>query len=202
MRHYPLFMNLEGKKAVVFGAGAVALRKIKSLLKGGARVDVASRDYSKAVMALSRRSPKLQLRRSAPPSSLLKDAVLVFAATSDARFNQKIARLSRRKKIPVNVADEPRLSDFFVPAHFKKGKLEIAISTGGVSPLLAQRLRRELFQKIRPEAIRLLNRMKNFRRLAFSTLPSQKGRKRFLEQKLGRDFHFLSERNGDRLRTR
>lgn len=191
MSHYPLFMDLEGKKAAVFGAGAVALRKIKTLLKSGARVDVASRAYSKSIVALSRLNPKLKLRRSTPPSSLLNGAVLVFAATSDARFNQKIARLCRRKKIPVNVADEPRLSDFFVPSHFKKGKLEIAVSTGGVSPLLAQRLRRELFQKIRPEAVRLLNRMKHFRQFAFSTLPSQKGRKRFLEQKIGRDFHFL-----------
>lgn len=191
MNQYPLFMNLAGKKAAVFGAGTVALRKIKSLLKSGARVDAASRDYSKSIMALARRNPKLKLQRSALPSSVLSGAVLAFAATSDARFNRKIAAICRRKKIPVNVADDPRLSDFFVPSHFKKGKLEIAISTGGVSPLLAQRLRRELFQKIRPEAIRLLSRMKDFRRLAFSTLDSQKARKDFLEEKIGTDFNFL-----------
>lgn len=191
MNQYPLFLNLTGKKAAVFGAGTVALRKIKTLLKSGARVEAASRDYSKSIVTLARRNPKLKLRQSALPSSVLSGAVLAFAATSDAPFNRKIAAICRRKKIPVNVADDPRLSDFFVPSHFKKGKLEIAISTGGVSPLLAQRLRRELFQKIRPEAIRLLSRMKEFRRVAFSTLDSQKERKDFLEEKIGRDFNFL-----------
>ena len=196
MNRYPLFLNLKGKKAAVFGAGRVALRKIKLLLQSGAQVEVSSRDYLKEVRSLAKRYPKLRLRPNGSISALLKNAGLAFAATSDSELNERIAHECHRKKIWVNVADSPALSDFFVPAYFKKGRLELAISTGGTSPLLAKKLREELAKKIRPEALRLLNRMNRFRGVVLGSFASQKARRRFLEEKIGKDFHFLSARSG------
>lgn len=191
MNHYPLFLKLQGRKVAFFGGGAVARRKIKTLLRAGARVECASLDHSKGLRALSRRHPRLRLVRQGNANALLRQAALAFVATSDPKFNRKVAVLARRRRIPVNVADHPGLSDFFVPAFFKKGKLELAISTGGASPLLARKFREELSRKIRPEAVRLLNRMRASRSLAFLTLDSPRERKAFLERKIAKNFHFL-----------
>ena len=181
---------------MVFGGGEVAQRKIKALLESGARVEAASRDYSEPLLKLARRNPRLGLKPKSSLQTLLKNAALVFAATSDPAWNRTIAARCRKKKILVNVADQPELCDFFVPSVVRKGKLEIAISTGGTSPLLARKFREELSRKIRPEAVRLLGRMQQFRRIAFAKISSQKERKNYFEMKLGRDFHFLKGRNG------
>lgn len=196
MKRYPLFLNLAGKKIAVFGGGAVALRKIRALLECGALVEAVSPEFSKPVRALARRHCGLKLRRRASFSSALRSARLAFIVTSDRKFNEKAAQECRKRKILVNVADQPDICDFFVPAFFRKGKLEIAISTGGASPLLARRFRQELAKKIRPEAFRLLERMERFRSTAFSSFETPKERKKFLQKKMGKNFHFLSQGNG------
>jgi len=191
MTPYPLFLNLEGKKAAVFGAGKVALRKMKDLLQCGAFVEATSLEFSQPVICLSQSNPRLKLRKKAAVSALLKDAVVAFVASSDAVWNQQVVRECRKRKIWVNVADQPKLCDFFVPAVLKKGRLQVAISTGGASPLLAQRFRQELQKKVRPQAVRFLNQMARLRPLAQVQVSAQKERKKLFQQKVGSDFHFL-----------
>ena len=93
MNQYPLFLNLKKEKVAVFGGGKVALRKIKTLLRYGAEVEVMSRDYSRQLKSLAGRNQKLHLRPTTSIASLLKGARLAFAATSDAAFNQKVERM-------------------------------------------------------------------------------------------------------------
>jgi len=209
MNPYPLFLNLENKKVAVFGGGKVAARKIKALLRAGANVKVQSLDYSPKILKLvQRKSKKSSLTLSLSPvnggegggrgksktsvvSLLLKDADLVFAATSDRFFNEKVAAACKKRKIWVNVADRPELCDFFVPSHLKRGALEVAVSTNGASPLAARRFRAELSARIRPEAVRLLRQMKRLRRRAFRTVRSPAKRRQWFKAKIRKNFHFL-----------
>jgi len=76
----------------------------------------------------------------------------VIAATSDREFNRRVGEECRKKKIWVNVVDDPEFCDFYVPAVLERGPLQVAISTGGASPLFAKRLREEL-EKVIPVSI-------------------------------------------------
>jgi len=87
----------------------------------------------------------------------------VIAATSDRDFNSRVTEACRKKKIWVNVVDDPELCDFYVPAVLERGPLQIAISTGGASPLFARRLREELEKVIPPSTGRLLEKLGEIR---------------------------------------
>jgi len=141
---YPLFLNLEGERCLVFGGGKVALRKIQALLKRGARVTCVSKEFCAPVK-------KMKIKRIRDSRIFLNGARLVIAATSDRAFNARVVRECRRRKIWVNVVDDPALCDFTVPAVMERGPLQIAISTGGASPLFAKRLR-EALEKAIPES--------------------------------------------------
>ncbi len=197
MKHYPLFFNLKGRKAIVFGGGAVAERKIRSLLQSGAQVHAVSCEFAPAVRALARKTARLKLEpaKASPKralAKLLKNADLAFAATSDAAWNRLVVKHCRRLRIPVNVADQPELCDFFVPSYFKKGDLEVAVSTGGASPLWARRFREELESKLRPEAIRLLGKLKKQRPGARRKFATAGKRREFFAGQIGAGFHFLN----------
>lgn len=157
---YPLFLDLKGRRCLVFGGGGVALRKIEALLKRGAKVICMSKEFSKPLQNLARwgrtRSPRLpggkiplQLKRIGNGRIDVSGAQLVIAATSDRKFNTRVAAACRRKKIWVNVVDDPGLCDFYAPAVVERGPLQVAISTGGASPFFAKRLREEL-EKVIP----------------------------------------------------
>lgn len=152
MRGYPLFLNVKGVPCRVFGGGEVAARKVKTLLDRGAHVTCVSRDFSTALKNLKRGTGRLRLEKMQGNRISLNGARLVVVATSDRDFNARVARLCRRKKIFVNVADDPELCDFYAPAVVEKGPLQIAISTGGTSPLFARRLREEL-EKVIPDSV-------------------------------------------------
>ena len=150
---YPLFLDLKGQRCLVFGGGEVATRKIEALLKRGAEVRCVSREFSPPLRRLSRRKKsQLILKRSKESALPLAGARLVIAATSDRNFNARVAEACRKKKIWVNVVDDPELCDFYVPAVLERGPLQVAISTGGASPLFARRLREEL-EKVIPASI-------------------------------------------------
>lgn len=193
MNFYPLFLNLENKQAVIFGAGKVGLRKAKALLKSGASVKVSSLEFSLEFKTLARRNRRLRLVAGKQrPESLLKKADLVFLATSETAWNKKMAQKCRREKIWVNVADNPRLCDFFVPSRLKKGNLDIAISTGGSSPYLAKQLRQELDRRLRPEALKVLGKIGVLRRELKRKINHQNERLEFLKGKLNKKIKFLN----------
>lgn len=165
VKGYPLFLNLEGKHCLVFGGGEVAARKIHSLLKRGARVTCVSKEFSRAVRNLGQKNRGcLTLKRISNGKIHFNEAQLVIAATSDRPFNERIARECRRKKIWVNVVDDPKLCDFTVPAVLERGPLQVAVSTGGTSPLFAKRLRQELQKVIPPSTGKLLEKLGKIRR--------------------------------------
>jgi siroheme synthase-like protein len=171
MLGYPLFLKLEGRQCLVFGGGRVAARKIRALLKRGARVTCVSQDFSKALRDWAKRNrSRLVLKRVGKGSTRQplgrgnRAPALVVAATSDRNFNARVAQACRRKKIWVNAVDDPEFCDFYAPAILERGPLQIAISTGGTSPLFAKRLREELERVIPSSTGRLLEKLGRLRR--------------------------------------
>jgi precorrin-2 dehydrogenase/sirohydrochlorin ferrochelatase len=169
MSGYPIFLNLKGRKCLVFGGGEVAQRKIKALLKRGAKVTCVSKDFSKSLRRWANSRTLLLHRLSSnqwrtPRNDEWNGAHLVISATSDRNFNARVARECRKRKIWVNAVDDPPHCDFYSAAIVERGPLQIAISTDGTSPLFAKRLREELEKVIPASTGRLLERIGKIRR--------------------------------------
>ncbi|MBI2304169.1 MAG: bifunctional precorrin-2 dehydrogenase/sirohydrochlorin ferrochelatase [Chloroflexi bacterium] len=150
MAYYPLFVRLEGKECLVVGGGEVAERKVASLLDYGARVRVVSPSLSPGLKGLVEAGRVSWVSRSYE-SGDSKGAFLAFAATDDNEVNQRVAQEVEEAGGLVNVVDSPRRCRFIVPAVVRRGELVMAVSTGGHSPALAKRVRRELEERFPPE---------------------------------------------------
>ncbi|HEY4033089.1 MAG TPA: bifunctional precorrin-2 dehydrogenase/sirohydrochlorin ferrochelatase [Ktedonobacteraceae bacterium] len=144
---YPAFLSLEGKVCAIVGGGSVATRKVRSLLATGASIVVISPQLHAELQALHAQS----LIRSISNNYLtehLDGVQLVFAATNDHEVNQRVAQDAHARGLWVNVADNPALSDFYVPATLHRSDLTVAISTGGSSPAFARYVRELLEQSL------------------------------------------------------
>lgn len=144
--YYPVMLDLGGKRCVVIGGGAVAERKARGLLEAGAGELIVVSPH--ATEGLERMSVEgsILLKRREYLNSDINGASLVFAATDARSVNEAIASACRDAGIWVNVADQAEQGDFVTPAVVRRGELLVAVSTGGASPALAARLKRELEQ--------------------------------------------------------
>ena len=145
MAKYPIFLELGGRRVVVIGGGAVAVRKVNVLLAAGARVVIVSKEISDTLTTLCQ-SKNAELIKSKYSKDYLGAAVLAIAATNDYQLNSRIYKDCQELEILCNVVDEPELCDFFVPAVVKRGDLQIAIGTEGICPAYAGHLRKKLEQ--------------------------------------------------------
>jgi precorrin-2 dehydrogenase / sirohydrochlorin ferrochelatase len=143
--NYPIMLQLDGKKVVVIGGGKVAERKVIGLLGTGAQVIVVSPEATKEIQTLFLDGKIVWLKKFFSGEDL-QDAALIFAATDDKDLNQSVKSLAGIHQL-VTIADDPDHSDFHLPAHVQRGRLSIAVSTGGASPILAKKLRAELEQQ-------------------------------------------------------
>ena len=140
---FPMFLKLAGRACVVVGAGSIGKQKIRSLIECGAQVRVVAPTASAAVVEAASKGLVTWLQRTFEASDL-DGAFLVVAATSSADLNHAIYREAQQRGILCNVVDDPAHCDFFYPAVVRRGHFQIAISTGGLSPALAQRVRKQL----------------------------------------------------------
>ncbi len=142
---YPVTLNLDGRRCLVVGGGAVALRKVGGLLSEGAKVTVVSPRPIPPISDLASRAViGLESRGYWPGEA--SGYSLVFAATDDREANRKVFEDARAAGVWVNVADDPALCTFHLPARLQQGDLLLAVSTSGQAPFAARRLR-ELLQK-------------------------------------------------------
>src|SRR5580765_1947021 len=146
---FPMFVKLEGKQCVVIGAGKVGEPKINGLLETGAHIRVVALDASPAVREWAR-SGRIELDLRAFTSDDLQGAFLVVVATASRSLNELIYREAQRLGILCNVVDVPDLCDFFYPSIVRRGDLQIAVSTVGQSPSLAQKIRQQLEKQYGP----------------------------------------------------
>jgi precorrin-2 dehydrogenase/sirohydrochlorin ferrochelatase len=179
MAKYPIFLELGGRRVVVIGGGTVAVRKAKSLLEAGARLIVVADEPSEALTGVCAQRGA-ELIRAKYSKQYIAEAVLVVAATNDARVNEQVYRDCQALEILCNVVDDPEHCDFFVPAVVKRGDLQIAIGTGGYSPAYAGHLRQKLETIITDEHGRFLAELERVRKEIVDTIPAPADRKSLL----------------------
>jgi precorrin-2 dehydrogenase/sirohydrochlorin ferrochelatase len=150
LKVYPVFLNIDGKPCLVVGGGAVGERKVQDLLLAGARVTLVSREITPILAAMAAQSLITYLREDFVPEHL-SGMVLAIAATNDLNTNQRVSAAAQSRGLPINVVDQPALCSFAVPATIRRGDLTLAIGTGGRSPALAKKVRRDLEQVYGPE---------------------------------------------------
>ena len=158
----PIVVEMEHRPCLVVGGGAVAERKVETLLGLDAEVTVVSPSLaprlsswaqSKKIAYLARRYRKNDLR----------GYDMAFVATNDGRVNAKVAEDGRRIGVWVNTADDPRHCDFILPAIVRRGRLVVAVSTGGASPAMARRVREVLEEHVTEEVGTLVEEVAQLR---------------------------------------
>ena len=142
--YFPVSLKLKGRRCLVVGGGAVALRKAKALLEAGAKVTAVAPRFGAAFEKLK---DKIVLRRKRYSGPDLHGCTFVVAATSDAELNARVARDAGKRRVFANIVDAPGISDVIIPATMRRGDFTISVSTGGASPILAGKIRRALEKK-------------------------------------------------------
>ena len=150
LAYYPLFLKISGKRCVVVGGGQVARRKVRGLLEYGANVEVISPDPCRELNKLGETGEIKVLRRRYQAGDL-REAFLAIAASDNGDTNRQVVKEAQERAVLVNVADDPENSDFIVPSYMRRGNMTIAVSTGGVSPALARKIRTRLEKEIGAE---------------------------------------------------
>jgi precorrin-2 dehydrogenase / sirohydrochlorin ferrochelatase len=140
---FPMFMKLAGKQCLVVGAGKVGEPKIGGLIDTGASIHVVAIAASGQVREWAD-AGKIELELRAFSAGDLDGKFLAVVATATNSLNELIYREAQRRGVLCNVVDVPEYCDFFYPAVVRRGDLQIAISTAGQSPSLAQKLRQQL----------------------------------------------------------
>ena len=147
---FPMFVKLRGRLAVVVGGGRLADSKIGNLLSAGARIRIVAPQVKNTISGLVA-AGKVELRTKTFEPEDLAGAFLAITATGVPGVNQEVFREAEARGILCNAVDDPERCHFYYPAVVRRGALQIAISTNGLSPALAQRLRRELESQFGPE---------------------------------------------------
>jgi uroporphyrin-III C-methyltransferase/precorrin-2 dehydrogenase/sirohydrochlorin ferrochelatase len=183
MKFLPVFLKLEDKTCLVVGGGEVAYRKIQSLAGTHARINVVARALCPEVEALVEQGELIKLASEYDPAQL-DSCDLVIAATNDEELNRRISSDAHDRHIPVNVVDNPGLCSFIMPSVVDRNPVQIAISTGGASPVLARLLRARLETLVPSAYGKLAELMKSVREEVKQKLPVQRERRHFWESVL------------------
>ena len=182
---FPAFLKLDGRRALVVGAGAIAEQKIPALLESGAVVTVIAPEARPAIRDLALEGKLRWLPRPFEASDL--DGVLVvIAATGNVEVSRQVFAQAERRNVLCNAVDEPERCHFYYPSVVRRGDLQIAISTNGKSPALAQRLRRDFEALFDNSYGEWLNWLGHVRDLYF--------RKRMAREERARALHRIASR--------
>jgi len=165
---FPMFVKLDGKQVLVVGAGEVGASKIAGLLDTRARVRVVSLDASPVVREWARtRKVDLELRQFSADD--LDGAFLAIVATSSGTLNERVYREAQKRGVLCNVVDVPDLCDFYYPSIVRRGDLQIAVSTAGQSPSLAQLIRKQIEKQFGPAYAAWVSELGETRRLILAS---------------------------------
>ena len=188
---YPLLLDLSGRRALVVGGGKVALRKARALADAGARVRVAAPEFLPEFAADAR----LECVREPYAARHMAGVFLAVAATDDEAVNARVAADARAAGALVNVVDRPALCDFIVPSVVERGRLMIAVCTGGAAPSLARRICERLQEEFGPYYATLLDALAEVRdRYKSADLPEAVRRRLF--ERLTEDDIIAAARGG------
>lgn len=177
----PIFLKLDGRRGLVVGAGSVALDKINALLKTGVRLRVVAPEAREEVRALAVEGRIEWVRRAFEPADLDGNFVAI-AATDAPEVNAEVYRAAVERGILCNSVDDIPHCDFFFGSVVSRGELQIAISTGGESPAVAQRLRREIDGQLPEDLGPWLEKLGELRREVLAAHPRGEVRRLLLHE--------------------
>jgi len=181
MQAFPLFMSLQGRRALVAGGTEAAARKVELLLSAGAQVTLIA-DTVVGEIAQLIDEGRISWAGRAFDDEDLAGVSLVVVASDDEALQARVSLAAQQRCLPVNVVDRPKLSSFIMPAIVDRAPITIAISTGGAAPALARRIRAEI-ERAMPAAIGRLARFAEvFRAQVRRTLDQAPVRRRFWDR--------------------
>jgi uroporphyrin-III C-methyltransferase / precorrin-2 dehydrogenase / sirohydrochlorin ferrochelatase len=181
MQSFPIFLALQDRAVLVVGGGEAAARKVELLLAAGARVTLIA-DTVEGEIAQMIAEARISWGGRAFDDTDLSDMALAVVAAHDEALQVRVSDAARRRCLPVNVVDRPRLSSFIMPAIVDRAPVTIAISTGGAAPALARRLRAEI-ERAMPAAVGRLARFAEiFREQVRRTLERPRDRRYFWDR--------------------
>ena len=176
---YGVSLNLQDKKCIVVGGGAVAERKILRLLENKAVVTVVSPQLTENLQKLQKQFIWIA---DTYQESYLEDSFLVIAATNSREVNQEIAQYCHAHNKLVNIIDSLEESNFTVNSTVQRGDLLLTISTGGASPALAKKIRQQLEEQYGPEYAVVLDITRTLRAEAMEKISDEEKRRTFLQE--------------------
>jgi siroheme synthase-like protein len=178
---FPVFLKLKGRRCLVVGAGTVAEAKVRSLLESGADVHVVGPKATQTLKQWAREGKLVWQARSFDPSDL-EGIFLVVVATSSRQLNERVSQEAARRRVLCNAVDDPAHCDFYYGAVVRRGPFQIAISTSGCSPALAQRLKSEIAKQFGPEYGAWVEQLGETRRTLLARIMDPKRRQRLLHR--------------------
>lgn len=176
-RYYMACLDLERRSCLVVGGGEVALEKVRGLLDCGARVTVVAPNVCDELRELP-----VEILEHRYHASDLDGRLLVIAATSRRTVNRTIHRDAKARSLLCNVADVPELCSFILPAVLRRDPIAIAVSTGGASPALAQRIRDDIAEIVTDEHAELARKLRELRPWVRSHYPTYEARRQFFAE--------------------
>lgn len=177
---FPIFLKLTARPCIVVGAGNLAESKIESIRAAEAAVTVIAPWASPAIQALAEAGEITWHQRPYRAGDVLDGTFMVVTATDVPEVNRAVYLEATSKSILCNAVDDPPYCDFYFPSLVKRGDLQIAISTAGASPALAQRLRKELNAALPLDLGAWLGELGNLRREVLQLEPLNEARKQLL----------------------
>ena len=187
---FPISLNLQHKRCLVVGGGAVAERRVRSLLACSAVVHLVSPEVTPWLAEKARQGSVQWTPETFHPTHL-HDMAVVLVATNEPRTNAQIAVLARQQHCLVNVADDPAHCDFYLPAVVRRGHLTLAISTEGHAPAFTAWLRKQLERLLDPRLSNIVARYAALRPEMQQRYPDLQARTQAWEQLLAAEMPAL-----------
>jgi precorrin-2 dehydrogenase/sirohydrochlorin ferrochelatase len=181
MKYYPVCLDMRGRPCLVIGGGKVAERKTLTLLEAGAEVTIISPSLTSKLQELSR-SGRLTYHQKNFEEKDLVGKALVIAATDFPDMNSSAAETCKKNNILVNVVVPPDQSSFIVPSVVDRGDLLIAVSTSGISPALAKKIRQELESRYGAEYALFLEKLTQIRQKVLEEVADEEKRKAIFQK--------------------
>lgn len=181
MRYFPIFIDTHEQSCLVVGAGEVAARKVELLLKTPAKITVIAPEFCATIGRYATAGKITLIQRKFAPSDI-QNQKLIFVATDDNHLNAYIHQLATDKGLLVNVVDNPPLCEFITPAIVDRSPIVVALSSGGVAPVLLRYLRQKL-ESVLPMGISKLGALfESFREQVKARFNSVDDRRAFWEE--------------------
>ncbi|MEZ8233866.1 NAD(P)-dependent oxidoreductase [Vibrio splendidus] len=188
MRYFPMFLDVENKPILVVGGGEVACRKVDSLLRAGADVTLVSPKVEPYLKQLVDDNKLHWIKNFYSSQLISKNYLQVWATTDNPNLNHQVHNDAKKMGILVNVVDDLPYCDFITPSMINRGRIQIAISSGGASPVLVRNIREKL-ETVLPQNIGLIADFGASKRNSIKeSFPTVDERRKFWERFLSSSF--------------